>query len=59
MRILLSSKKINFNTLIFCKFSTYLRDTFDSIINKKVKDANEFEWQRCFRVYAQDEAGIY
>ncbi len=35
--------------------SSYLRDTFDALANKKLKDLSDFEWQKCFRVYLQDE----
>ena len=39
--------------------SSYLRDTFDALASKKLKDLNDFEWQKCFRVYLQDEHGLF
>ncbi|RNA10544.1 hypothetical protein BpHYR1_010638 [Brachionus plicatilis] len=55
-------KKINNSEIncILCDFqfhSNYLRDLFDNKANKKIKDLDDFEWQRCFRVYVLDENG--
>lgn len=36
-------------------FCTYLRDVFDSLVNRKIRDVNDFEWQKCFRVYTTDD----
>lgn len=39
------------------QFASYLRESFDNLSGKKIKDTNDFEWQKCFRVYVQDETG--
>jgi hypothetical protein len=36
-----------------------LRDVFEALAMKKIKDANDFEWQKCFRVYSSEENGKY
>lgn len=38
-------------------FCNYLRDVYDSLIIRKIKDANDFEWQKCFRVYMSNDNG--
>ena len=43
----------------FFKFCTYLKDAFEELANRRVRDIFDFEWQRCFRVYLLDENGNF
>ena len=38
-------------------FCSYLRDVFDSLVHRKIRDINDFEWQKCFRIYTNDDSG--
>jgi len=38
-------------------FCSYLRDLYDSLATRKIRDTSDFEWQKCFRVYTSNECG--
>jgi hypothetical protein len=43
----------------FFKFCTYLKDSFDALVYRRIKDLSDFEWLRCFRVYLQEPEGKF
>jgi hypothetical protein len=42
---------------VMITFLSYLRDVFDALVTRKIRDINDFEWQKCFRIYTSDDNG--
>lgn len=33
----------------------FLRDTFDTLVGRKLRDANDYEWKQTIRIYQNEE----